>query len=140
MGAGLQKSCEKVYGDSKNSLCEANKMTTCEIVKAPSPGPSPSPPTPHPTPTPPGPKPPAPTPPSPKPTPSPTPPSPSPGQPPIACQKCFLNHCPNLHKAASAACHTCVTTNQWTCASSCRPYPFAKVGPWFCDGSEVQLV
>merc|ERR1712072_1279387 len=59
----------------------------------------------------------SPTPPSPTP-PSPTPPSPtppSPGQPPAACQKCFSDHCPNLHKTASAACQTCAKTHQGTC-------------------------
>merc|ERR1711935_721074 len=66
--AGLQKSCDKVYGDASDSSCKANKMTTCNIVKAPTPGPSP------PAPTPPAPTPPTPTPPAPKP-PSPTPPA-----------------------------------------------------------------
>merc|ERR1711920_746586 len=31
-------------------------------------------------------------------------PSPSPDQPPKACQDCFTQHCPNLHKTASEAC------------------------------------
>lgn len=95
---------------------------------------------PSPAPTPPSPTPPTPTPPSPTPTPSPVPPSPSPDQPPAACQKCFLDHCPSLHKAASEACRNCVTKNQWMCASSCAPYPFSKVSPWFCGDSEIHLV
>lgn len=31
--AGLQSSCDKVYGDAADSMCKANKMTICEIVK-----------------------------------------------------------------------------------------------------------
>lgn len=31
--AGLQHSCDKVYGDAADSLCKANNMTICEIVK-----------------------------------------------------------------------------------------------------------
>jgi alpha/beta superfamily hydrolase len=147
--AGLQKSCDKIYGDASDSLCKANKMTTCNIVKSPTPGPSPPAPTPPaptpPTPTPPAPKPPsptppAPTPPSPRPTPPPAPPSPSPDQPPAACQTCFLDHCPNLHKAASEACQDCVTKNQGTCASSCAPYAFSKISSWFCGSSKIQFV
>merc|ERR1712151_1342253 len=66
--AGLQTSCDKVYGNGADTLCKANKMTTCQIEKGPSPGPSPTPPSPKPpAPTPPSPEPPAPTPPSPKP-------------------------------------------------------------------------
>jgi hypothetical protein len=103
-------------------------------------GSSPRPPTPGPSPTPPSPTPPAPTPPSPTP-PAPTPPSPpSPDQPPAACQKCFMDHCPNLHKTASEACQNCVKQNQGTCTSSCAPFPFPKAESWFCGGSEIQLV
>merc|ERR1719442_100691 len=108
-------------------------MTTCQIEKGPGPSPSPTPPTPTPpTPTP-SPKPPTPTPPAPKPTPTPPSPSPSPDAPPAACQKCFLTNCPSLHKAASAACQNCVQKEQWSCASSCQPYPFSKITSWFCD-------
>jgi hypothetical protein len=67
------------------------------------------------------------------------PPSPSPDAPPAACQACFLTNCPNLHKAASAACRDCVQKEQWPCASTCSPYPFSKIDSWFC-GSEIQLV
>lgn len=31
--AALQSSCDKVYGDGSDSMCKANKMTTCEIKK-----------------------------------------------------------------------------------------------------------
>merc|ERR1712194_249117 len=124
----MGKSCDKVYGDASDSLCKANKMTTCKIVKAPTPGPSP-----------PAPTPPAPTP-SPRPTPPPAPPSPSPDQPPATCQTCFLDHCPNLHKAASEACRDCVTKNQLTCTSSCQPYAFSKISSWFCGSSKIQFV
>merc|ERR1712083_829851 len=93
----------------------------------PSPGPGPAPtPRPHPSPT-------------PQPSPSPGP-SPSPSTPPAACQKCFLDGCPNLHKAASSACQTCVKTHQQSCASSCVPFPFQQVTSWFCDSLELQLV
>merc|ERR1711941_255515 len=74
--------------------------------------------------------------------PSPTPPSPpSPDQPSAACQKCFIDNCPHLHKAANAACNNCAKSHQKTCASSCKPYPFQKAVSWFCEGdSKVQLV
>lgn len=98
--------------------------------------PSPTPPAPSPPAPPPSPKPPAPKPPSPQP---PAPPSPSPDMPPATCQTCFLTNCPNLHKAASAACTACVQKEQWSCASSCKPYPFSKITAWFC-GSEITLV
>merc|ERR1712039_453800 len=67
-------------------------------------------------------------------------PSPSPSGPPAACQKCFLDGCPNLHKAGSAACQTCVESHQGSCAGSCAPYPFKQAISWFCDASELQLV
>jgi len=147
--ANLTTSCDKVYGKAAGSLCKANKMTACEVTNpGPSPTPGPAPPTPPspapPTPTPPSPAPPTPTPPSPPPSPpTPTPPSPppSPGpEPPAACQACFKQHCPNLHKAASQACQDCVKTNQWTCASTCRPYSFTDIAAWFCDATEILLV
>jgi len=89
--------------------------------------------------SPPSPSPPSPFPPSP---PSPTPPSPpSPDQPSADCQKCFIDNCPHLHKAASAACNNCAMSHQKTCASSCKPCPFRKAVSWFCEGdSKVQLV
>jgi predicted dienelactone hydrolase len=31
--AGLKNSCDKVYGDATDSMCQANKMTVCEVVK-----------------------------------------------------------------------------------------------------------
>merc|ERR1711862_214540 len=30
--AGLQTSCDMIYGNSKSSLCKANTMTVCEVV------------------------------------------------------------------------------------------------------------
>merc|ERR1712190_652440 len=128
--AGLQSSCDKVYGNGADTLCKANTMTTCQIEKGPGPSPSPTPPTPTPPTPSPSPKPPSPTPPSPKPTPPPPSPSPSPDAPPAACQQCFLTNCPNLHKTASAACQNCVQKQQWPCASSCRPSPFSKITSW----------
>jgi len=102
-------------------------------------GSSPRPPSPTP------PMPPSPTPPSPPPSPpSPTPPAPpsppSPDVPSAACQKCFMDGCPNLHKTASAACTSCVKEYQMKCASSCEPCPFQKAMSWFCDKSSIQLV
>merc|ERR1712045_638440 len=88
--------------------------------RPPSPGPSPSPtpsPRPHPTP---------------RPSPS---PSPSPDQPPAACQKCFMDGCPNLHKTAGTACQNCVRSHQGPCASSCVPYPFQRITSSFCGSS-----
>jgi len=100
--------------------------------RPPSPGPTPPSPRPAPTPRPS---------PSPSPRPSPSPgPSPSPDQPPAACQKCFMDGCPNLHKSGSTDCESCVTSHQGSCASSCAPYPFSQVTSWFCDASEIQLV
>merc|ERR1712003_44647 len=32
--AGLQASCEKIYGDGSDTLCKANKMHICEINKS----------------------------------------------------------------------------------------------------------
>jgi hypothetical protein len=32
--ANSKGSCDKIYGDTTDSLCKANKMTTCEITKA----------------------------------------------------------------------------------------------------------
>jgi hypothetical protein len=93
--------------------------------RPPSPGPSPSPtpsPRPHPTP---------------RPSPS---PSPSPDQPPAACQKCFMDSCPNLHKTAGTACQNCVKSHQGSCASSCAPYPFQKITSWFCGSSGIQFI
>merc|ERR1719446_968568 len=49
--AGLEASCNKVYGNGADTLCRANTMTTCQIDKGPGPAPAP-----------PGPKPPAPAP------------------------------------------------------------------------------
>jgi hypothetical protein len=82
---------------------------------------------------PPGPAPPTPAPPAPT-------PSPSPDEPSTACQKCFINHCPNLHKMANEACRSCAKQNQQTCASSCVPYPFPKAMSWFCGSSDIQMV
>merc|ERR1712118_127567 len=100
-------------------------IVTCLGIggSSPSPGPSPSP-TPGPKPTP-----------APSPAPSPTP-SPSPDQPPQACQDCFTQACPNLHKAASEACTSCVQSHQGSCSSSCVPFSFQKALNWFCDASE----
>jgi len=67
-------------------------------------GASPSPPSPGPSP---------PTPPSPS-------PSPSPSGPPAACQQCFIDGCPNLHKAASTACSDCVKSHQQSCTRRLR--------------------
>merc|ERR1719321_110253 len=47
--AGLESSCNMVYGSGSDSLCQKNKMTTCEIEK----GPGPTPPAPTPSPQPP---------------------------------------------------------------------------------------
>jgi len=35
--AGLQTSCDKVYGNGADSLCQKNQMTTCQIEKGPGP-------------------------------------------------------------------------------------------------------
>lgn len=94
---------------------------TKRLLPGGSPGPSPGPP------------------PGPSPGPSPGPP-PSPDQPSAACQSCFTQHCPKLHKTGSEACTKCAQANQMTCASKCMPYPFAKALSWFCDASKITLV
>jgi hypothetical protein len=102
-------------------------IVKCLDVAGSSPGPGPSP-------APPSPAPPAP------PSPAPMPPSPSPDLPPAACQKCFAEHCPNLQNDSMFSCRSCALHNQWTCASSCMPYPFPKAVSWFCDKAEIVLV
>jgi len=97
-------------------------------------GSSPRPPSPSPSPSPPSP-------PRPRPTPRPSPsPSPSPDEPPAACQSCFMDGCPNLHKTAGTACTSCVRSHQHACANSCMPYPFVKTESWFCDASTFAFV
>jgi len=65
------------------------------------------------------------------PVPPPSPP-PSPDVPSVQCQSCFKFHCASAKAKGMQACDACVDSNQWTCASSCMPFPFPKAKAWYC--------
>jgi len=119
---GLKTSCDKINGKRSQDMCQANKMTICDIVAlgpGPSPGPAPPPPGPSPAPPAPG-------------------PSPSPDVP-QKCQQCFKKACA-AQQGKSDTCMKCLKQHMGPCAKDCMPTPFKTVEDWFCKSEADTIV